>query len=147
MSRIDYDRIIWDRNNMGGFNNTIGVKITKADYGYAAGELLLKEEHYNPIGAVHGGVVFTMCDTLGALAALTKGSFATTVSGNINYMNAVQDCRKLIGEGTSLKMGKNIAVVQVMIHNENGLDLACATMTYQYLGDRVPFPYYLPDGD
>lgn len=142
---IDYEKIAQERNMQNGFINRIGFKVTAIGKLYAKGEIDLGEMHANPIGSIHGGVIFSMADTVGGVAATTAGSYCTTVNGNINYLNAAMNCKKLIGEAKPVKIGKTLAVIEVMIRNENGKDIACATMTYYYLRDKIPFPFGTPD--
>ena len=122
------------RNNFQGFINEIGFRLTDVREGYAAGELTLTDFHRNPIGSTHGGVMFSMADTTGGAAAGSYGQACTTVSGNINYLSPAMNCKKLISEAREVKVGKRMAVFDVMIRNEFGTDIAQATMRYYYLG-------------
>ena len=100
----------------------------------------MTDMHRNPIGSAHGGVAYTLADTVGGACCNTVGMACTTISGNMNYLNPAMHCEKLIGEATPVKIGKRIAVIQVQITNEFGKDIAHATMTYQFLPD-MPFPF------
>ena len=124
-----------------GFINQIGFVVTDVKKGYAKGEIALTEMHGNPIGSIHGGVLFSLADSVGGVAATTAGSFCTTVNGTINYLNPAIGCKKLAGEARPIKIGRRLAVIQVTITDETERIIACATMTYQYLGDKIPFPY------
>ncbi|MCC8029420.1 MAG: PaaI family thioesterase [Lachnospiraceae bacterium] len=133
---MDFERLIEKRNT--GFAKEIGLKITEIREGFAKGELLLQPMHGNPIGSIHGGLIYTIADTVGGTAATSRGRFVTTVSGNINYLRPALDCKKLIGESSEIKVGKNMCVYDVLITNETGKEIARATMTYYYL-QNMPF--------
>ncbi len=120
-----------------GFVKEVGYKTLEMREGYARGELELTEKHGNPIGSVHGGVFFTIADNTGGAAATSRGRYVTTVSGEIHYLRPAIGCKKLIGESREIKTGKKICVYEVMITDENGRELALATMTYQYLDKLV----------
>ncbi|MCD8323888.1 MAG: PaaI family thioesterase [Clostridiales bacterium] len=132
---MDFERLKEIRNI--GFTREVGVNTTDIAEGYARGELELRPEHGNPIGSVHGGVLFTIADTIGGAAATSRGRFVTTVSGNIHYLRPVMGCKKLIGESREIKIGKNMCVYDVMITDETGREIALATMTYYYLQEII----------
>ncbi|MCC8081781.1 MAG: PaaI family thioesterase [Lachnospiraceae bacterium] len=140
---MDFERLIEMRNT--GFAKEIGLRITQIREGYAKGELVLRPMHGNPIGSVHGGLIFTIADTVGGTAATSRGRFVTTVSGNMNYLRPAMNCEKLIGESVEIKIGKNMCVYDVVITNETGKEIAKATMTYYYLQNMPPVETSMPD--
>ncbi len=143
---IDFEKMKKFRNEQKAFIKYIGFQILDIKEDYAQGEVVLREIHGNPIGSVHGGVLFSIADTIGGVAASSSaGSMCTTVNGNINYMNPALGCKKLIGTAHTVKAGHNLAVVHVDITDENDRLLACAQMTYHYLWDKVPFPYNIEE--
>ena len=97
---VDYEKLKQARNM--GFIKHIGVETVELREGYAKGEIVLDERHANPIGSTHGGVLFTLVDTVGGAAATSRGRYVTTVSGNINYLRPAMNCKKLIGESREI---------------------------------------------
>ncbi len=132
---MDYVKLIEKRYV--GFVKEVGYKTLEMREGYARGELELTEKHGNPIGSIHGGVLFTIADNTGGAAATSRGRYVTTLSGEIHYLRPAIGCKKLIGESREIKTGKRICVYEVMITDETGRELAIATMTYQYLDKLV----------
>mgnify|MGYP000123330926 CR=1 FL=1 len=47
------------------FRKKIEMEITEARPGYAVGEIVLKPWHMNILGIVHGGVLYSLADTVG----------------------------------------------------------------------------------
>lgn len=131
---MDFERLKQLRNSA-GFIKEIGFETTEIREGYAKGEVVLQPKHKNPIGSTHGGVLFTIADTVGGAAATSRGRWVTTVSGNINYLSPAMNCKKLIGESREIKTGKRMCVYEVTITNESEKIIAVATMTYFYLGE------------
>lgn len=127
---MDFDRLK-DIRNM-GFIKEVGFEF-EIQEGYAKGMLKLQPKHMNPIGSVHGGVLFTMADTVGGAAATSRGRYVTTVSGNINFLRPAMNCEYIIGESREIKIGKKMCVYEVRITDERGKEIAIATMTYFYL--------------
>lgn len=128
---MDFEKLKKIRNM--GFIKEIGFSLTDIREGYAKGELELTSMHANPIGSTHGGVIFSIADTVGGAAASSRGRFVTTVSGNINYLSPAMNCTKLIGESREIKVGKKMCVYEVTITNEQDKVIAVATMTFFYL--------------
>jgi acyl-CoA thioesterase len=131
---MDFERLKEIRNQ--GFIRELGFQLTDIREGYAKGELILKPTHQNPIGSAHGGVIYSIADTVGGAAATSYGRYVTTVTGNINYLRPAMNCEKLIGESREIKVGKKICVYEVTITNEKGSEIAVATMTFFYLDKK-----------
>ncbi len=130
---MDYEILKSHRNK--GFTKEVGFVTTEIREGYARGELTIQEKHMNPVGSVHGGVLLTIADNLGGTAATSRGRFVTTLSANIQYLRPAIDSKKLYGETTEVKLGKNISVYEVMITDDAGREIAKATLDYCYLGE------------
>ena len=105
-------------------------EITDVGPGWAKGELAFREYHVNPIGSVHGGVIFFLADSVGGTAASSRGSRVTTANGTISYLNAAMNPEKLIAEAVELKAGKNLLTYDVYIRTEEGKLVAKATLEY-----------------
>lgn len=85
---------VWDRRGQetdaaNDFRKKIEMEITEARPGYAVGEIVLKPWHMNILGIVHGGVLYSLADTVGGTAAMTGRDYAVpTVDGTIHYLKA-----------------------------------------------------------
>ena len=113
------------------------MEVTHVAEGYARMEMEIDERCVNPIGTVHGGVIFALADTAGGVAATSRGSIVTTVSGDINYLNAAIGVKKLVATTRELKAGKNVLVYDVTISDETERVIAEARMTYYSLHKEV----------
>lgn len=116
----------------------LGIKITGMEPGWAKSEMPYDEEiHANSIGGVHGGMIFTLADSVGGTAAVTRGNLVTTSNGSIHFLNAALRPEKLIGEAREIKCGKNLLVYDVHITDETGKLIAQATMSFFRLKTRI----------
>ncbi len=145
MKKVDYEKIKEARNVSRGFIQELGIEITDLRDGYARGEMELTPKHGNPIGSAHGGVLFSVADTIGGAAALTAGSYCTTISGNINYLNAAMGCKKLIGEARAIKVGRRVGVYQVQIFDDRSKLICTTTMTYHFFREKMEFPFFVDE--
>lgn len=131
--KILYQKILTLRNQEGGAINHMGVKITELGPGWARGEIKTEDCHLNPIGSIHGGVIFLFADSVAGSAACTRGNIVTTSNGSIHFLNAAIGVKKLIAEATELKAGKNLLTYDVEIRTEEGKIISKATMEYYNL--------------
>lgn len=135
---MDFEKLKKIRNI--GFIHEIGFELTEIREGYAKGELNLTSMHKNPIGSTHGGVIFSIADTVGGAAATSRGRAITTLSANINYLSPAMNCEKLICEAREIKTGKRVCVYEMTVTNEFDKMIAVTTITYFYLDKNVGLP-------
>lgn len=114
---------------MKGFNSDIGINVDDYGDGKCRAHIDITEKLCNPWGTVHGGIIYSMADTIGGLAAISKVGMVVTLTGNINYI-APADGKVLLAEGRLIHGGKTTAVSEVEIKNEDGSVAARATLTY-----------------
>ena len=71
-----------------GFSKDIGLEVMEVSEGYCKGRIALHKRHMNPLNTVHGGVFFTLADTICGIAAAASGTveYAGWISG---YGNTV----------------------------------------------------------
>jgi len=127
---MDYDKIKTLRNNDYKSGRLLNIITDEVKKGYAKGRLVIMPEHMNPIGSVHGGCIFFLCDTIGGTAAISHGTYATTISGNINYLNPAIDTKVLTAVAREVKYGKNIIVCDVEVFDEKDSIIAKGTFSY-----------------
>lgn len=137
VTAMGFDKLMDYRNDFPGFTRQMGMKVTEISDGFARVEMNIDEKSANPIGSVHGGVIYALADTAGGVAATSKGSFVTTVTGNINYLNPAIGVKKLIATTRELKVGKNVLVYDVSITDEKERSIAEARMTFYSLHKEV----------
>ena len=123
-----------DASKREDFREKIGLKIVEARKGYARGEIEVEPWHLNVLGIVHGGVLFTLADTVSGTAAVTGQNYGVpTVNGSINYLRAGKDTKKLIAEAHEIKNGKNFSVCECKVFDDREQVLAVTTMTFFHL--------------
>lgn len=117
-------------NYLSGFIKEVGMEMLELREGYCRGRIILTEKHNNPMGTVHGGVIFSLADTVGGTAELTYGSKIVTLNSNINYLSPGKNTEYIEAEAYVVKNGRTTAVVDVMVRNAEGKDIAKVTNTY-----------------
>ena len=90
-----------------------------------------KEEFYNPVGLVQGGILAAMLDgVMGAAAVslLAPDESITTLEMKTNYMRPVQAV-PLVGDGRVVHRGGSVIFMEGSITTEDGSLVATATAT------------------
>ncbi len=127
---------VYERIEKNGFAKLCGLEMLEAHDGYAKGRFVLRPEHMNPIGSVHGGCVFTLMDSVGGIAAYTNGRYCTTLSSTIDYLSAAMNCKELIAEATPVRIGNRVMVYDVVVTDENDRKIARGSITF-YTLDKI----------
>ena len=134
---------IWPDREAGGpggmdFRDHIGIEILEKRPGYARGQIVLKPWHLNVLGIVHGGVLFSLADTVAGTAACTGRDYAVpTVNGLISYLKAGHRTSRIVAEAEEIKNGNAFSVCECRICDDQGKLLATTTMTYYHLKPRA----------
>ena len=104
-----------------------GIEITAVGDHYARVELDLDERNYNAIGAVMGGVYFTMSDFAFAIASNRNGEACVTLGSHITYLAPAKG-KHLTAETHCLRNGRRTCFYEVLIRDELGTEAAKVTI-------------------
>jgi len=136
---MDYKKLMQLRNEQNAFGNLVGIKITEMSDKHAVCELEITDDHLNPMGTVHGGVLFTIADIAGGSAAISCNYQVTTMTSDFHFLNAGIGTKKLIAEGSCEKAGHKVQVYRVDVRDQNGTELAFGTFSYMVLPQSIDF--------
>jgi uncharacterized protein (TIGR00369 family) len=107
--------------------------ITAADPGRVVFTCEPDESAYNPIGAIHGGLVCTLLDSVTGCAVhstLPAGKGYTSVEIKVNYLKAVRLSSGLLtATGTVVKAGSRVGFAEGVVTDAGGAVVATATST------------------
>ena len=96
-------------------------------------ECVPAEYHYNPIGAVHGGLACTLFDSAMGCAVhtmLPAGVGYTTVELKVNFLRPISTkTGGRLCEGTTIHVGGRIATAEARLRDERGKLYGHATTT------------------
>lgn len=128
LERIKKIRDVRQANN--AFARLLGIESLDIGLGCAKRRIVLDERHFNPLGGVHGGCLYSLADNTGGDAAASYGNWITTTSGSLNFLNPAINLKEIICEARCVKAGKNIKVVNVEIFADDGRLLANGSFSY-----------------
>ena len=111
----------------------LGMRLAEVELGRAVFEVTPGEQHYNPIGVVHGGLALTLLDSAMACAVQTQlppGSGYTTLEVKVNLVRAITTrTGKLRAIGKVLHSGSRIGTAEGRLEDLSGKLYAHGTTT------------------
>jgi uncharacterized protein (TIGR00369 family) len=111
----------------------LGFSLVEVEPGHAVFECVPGEQHYNPIGVVHGGLAMTLLDSAMGCCVQTRmpaGGGYTTLEAKTNLVRAISDkTGKLRAIGKLLHLGNRIATAEGRLEDAAGKLYAHATTT------------------
>ena len=139
LSGIDYmHELIAGRIAPPPIMKLLGYTLAKVDEGLAVFECEPGEQHYNPIGVVHGGIAFTMLDSAMGCCVQTMlpaGKGYTTLEIKANLVRAVTlQTGPIRATGKIVHLGRQTATAEARLEDSQGKLLAHGTTTCIILG-------------
>lgn len=110
------------------FATETGAVIDEIGDFYAKCSLELKEGHRNALGAVMGGVSFTLADFAFAVASNWQNPGVVSLSSNIAYLGTAKG-KKLIAEARCVKNGHTTSYYNISVQDDLGNQVAAVTTT------------------
>lgn len=112
---------------LGGLEHAV---LIDARPGYAKFSIVIMPEAMNVYGIVHGGFLFTLCDTAAGMATYAYEVENTTQQASIHFIKGLTiETGKIYVECRSVHKGRSTVVNQVEITTESGMLAAVATIT------------------
>lgn len=135
---MNYEEFLERHRASKHFAQDIGVDLISISDGHAVAELPVTARLFNPIGTIHGGVMYTLADTVCGCAAVSRGQISTTIEGKLNHIRATTEKdKKLIAKADVLHFGRQTIVTSVEIQNDSGRSVAAGLFTYFVLDEKT----------
>src|SRR5205823_1752964 len=116
----------------------LGFRLAEVSEGRAVFECEPGEQHYNPIGVVHGGLAATLLDSAMGCAiqtTLPAGAGYTTLEIKVNFVRAITARTGLVKAAAAvIHAGRSTATADGRLEDSAGKLLAHATTTCLIFG-------------
>ncbi|QIQ01924.1 PaaI family thioesterase [Streptomyces liangshanensis] len=113
------------------FAATLGTVLEEVGPGHAVFTLVPGEEHYNPLGTVHGGVFATLLDSAAGCAVhtlLPAGMAYTSLDLTVKFLRPVTAASgRIRAVGSVLSSGRRTALAEARMYDAEDRLLAHAT--------------------
>ncbi|MDS9466211.1 PaaI family thioesterase [Paracoccus sp. MBLB3053] len=110
------------------------VRVESVDRDLLRSRMIVSQEHLRPGGTLSGPAMFALADAtvyLAILARIGEVALAVTTNASIDFMRKPEAGRDLLAECRILKLGRVLAVGDVLIRSEGqGEPVARCSMTY-----------------
>ena len=103
-----------------------GAVIEAVGEGYARCVMSLDEHHYNAVGSVMGGAIFTFADFAFAVASNWNKKPCVSLTAQITYLGRAKG-KKLIAEAEKVKEGRTTCYYLIEVADELGNKVAHVT--------------------
>ncbi len=111
-----------------GFHKELNMEIVEL----TEDNLVLKVplgNHKNPFTTAHGGLIFTLADTVMGIRVGMTGRLGVTLDSTINYLKPVFG-EYITADAAIIKNGKHVCVVSSNVYNDKGE--VCAIVQANY---------------
>ena len=118
----------------GGFAGRLGAEVARSEDGSARIEFAVTDEHLNPAGTLHGGVVATLVDTaMGQAVRSTteEGEVPATSQLTVTYLRPGEPGRLVVTAAVRTR-GEHLTVCEADVE-QDGRSLAHAVATFALL--------------
>ncbi len=116
------------------FNNYLGIKLEKYEEGSVVYSIKVTPDHKNVNQAIHGGVYFSILDTvMGATVRSVTKNPITTINSTINFIAPLKEGDQMIASANLVRSGKSIAFAEGEVKDCNGLVLAKSVGTFKII--------------
>jgi uncharacterized protein (TIGR00369 family) len=114
------------------FADLLGIELTEIDDGHAEGRIEMRADlSWNEDTVMaHGGVTFTLADTVGGAALVSKvDQPVPTIDMRIDYLEAGTGDLRAVADVS--RLGSDVGVVDVEVYAEDGARVADARGVYK----------------
>lgn len=132
MNTIEEVRALFEKDRFATEN---GAVIDEIGEHRAVCSLKLEDRHRNALGAVMGGVYFTLADFAFAVAANWEKPGVVSLDSNIAYLGSAGGSR-LTAEAVCVKNGRTTSFYRVEVKDEEGRLAAVVNTTGYRVGSR-----------
>ena len=117
------------------FDHFINPDIILLDDGRSEVRWLPQPEHLNRFGAIHGGALAGLIDSVASITSLTKLKRIVTIEMNVSYIKAATIATKVLAKGLVIQSGRSLIRTTVELFNEDNQLITRGNLTFFILGE------------
>ena len=134
--------------NISPYPSLISMNLVDIGIGFAVIEIDTKKKHKQLLGAVHGGVLASLIDTVAFWAVYygieNNDAWLTSVDLKLNYL-APATSGKLIAKGRQIKVGGKLCYAEAQVNTEDDKIIAHGTSTLMIMPElKMPEKFTFP---
>jgi acyl-CoA thioesterase len=121
------------------FARKLGMRLIKAEPGYAVVEMEPQEELMNIFGMTHGGAIFSLIDEAFEVSCNTHGTVAVALSVTVTYHRAPEQKSKLRAESVEIHRSSKTGTYEIKVTDERDILIASCTALCYRKKEKLPF--------
>jgi acyl-CoA thioesterase len=121
------------------FARKLGLRLIKAEPGYAMVEMEPQEELINIFGMTHGGAIFSLIDEAFEVSCNTHGTVAVALSVTVTYHRAPDQKSKLRAESMEIHRSAKTGTYEIKVMDERDTLIASCTALCYRKKEKLPF--------
>jgi len=102
------------------FSQWMGLDVTIHGPGSVSARMKVRKEMLNGFNVCHGGITFSLADSVLAFASNTHGKISVSIEASIAYPNSVQESDVLIATSHEVSRTEKVGIYRVSITKEDG---------------------------
>ena len=120
------------------FNNELGIRLESFEEGAVRYSLVVDGRHQNVNNAVHGGVYFSILDSvMGATIRSVTRQPIVTINSTIHFLAPLKEGNKMIAQASIIQRGKSIVTAEGYVTDAAGSQLARMVGTFKVIKERT----------
>ena len=96
------------------FAEHLGIELLEVSQGRARARMEIGKQHLNSLHTVHGGAIFSLADSVFAVASNSHGTIAMAINVSISYLKAVEE-GVLVAEANEVSLNSKLATYTVRV--------------------------------
>ena len=121
------------------FARKLGLRLIKAEPGYAMVEMEPQEELNNIFGMTHGGAIFSLMDEAFEVSCNTHGTVAVALSVTVTYHRAPDHKSRLRAESMEVHRSVKTGTYDIKVRDEHNVLIASCTALCYRKKEKLPF--------
>jgi acyl-CoA thioesterase len=106
------------------FSQWMGIEITKVSMALCEAKMKIREDMVNGFDICHGGITFSLADSVFAFASNTKGIHSVSIETSISHIASVHLGDVITAKATEVSDSSKIARYDVVLYNQSGKEVA-----------------------
>jgi acyl-CoA thioesterase len=106
------------------FSQWLGIEILETAPGYARISMKVRTDMVNGFGICHGGISFSLADSVFAFASNSYGEQCVSIDTSINHLKPIRVDDILTATSLEINKGKSLRLYEVTITNQNNEKVA-----------------------
>ena len=117
------------------YHRLLGLNVSMLDKGVAELKIVVKKEYLNPAGNAHGGMLFSVFDSVLGASIRTLGNYdITSLSANMSFIAPAKPGDTLTFTGKAVHIGRSTAVAEGRVYNQDDKLIATCSETFFNFG-------------